>query len=85
MPTVLGVFKVAEISFFLQKPLTKDTAQMALILVFNGSPTAKKSFVHLSEADSQRKFRGLRINYGSKGIFNCSRVPPKPSKSVLEH
>ena len=40
MATVLGVFKVAQI-FFLQKPLTKDTAQMALFLIFNESTTAK--------------------------------------------
>ena len=36
----LGRFKVAQNSF-LQKPLTKDTAQMALFLVFNESVTAK--------------------------------------------
>ena len=41
MATVLGVFKVAQNSFFLQKPLTKDTAQMALSVVFNESATAK--------------------------------------------
>ena len=41
MAIVLGVFKVAQNSFFLQKPLTKDTAQMALFLVFNESATAK--------------------------------------------
>ena len=35
-----GCFKVAQNSF-LQKPLTKDTAQMALCLVFNESATAK--------------------------------------------
>ena len=40
MATVLGVFKVAQ-NFFLQKPLTKDTAQMSLFLVFNESATAK--------------------------------------------
>ena len=40
MPTVLGVFKVAQ-NFFLQKPLTKDTAQKALFLVFTESATAK--------------------------------------------
>ena len=40
MATVLGVFKVAQ-NFFLQKPLTKNTAQMALFLVFNESSTAK--------------------------------------------
>ena len=39
MATVLGVFKVAQNSF-LQKPLTKDTAQMALFLVFNERATA---------------------------------------------
>ena len=37
---VMCVFKVAQI-FFLQKPLTKDTAQMALFLVFNESTNAK--------------------------------------------
>ena len=41
MATVLGVYKVAQNSFFLQKPLTKDTEQMALFLVFNESATAK--------------------------------------------
>ena len=41
MATVLGVFKVAQNSFLLQKPLTKDTAQMPLFLVFNESATAK--------------------------------------------
>ena len=40
MATVLGVFNVAQ-NFFLQKPLTKDTTQMALFLVFNESTTAK--------------------------------------------
>ena len=40
MTTVLGVFKVAQ-KFFLQKPLTKDTAQMALFWVCNESATAK--------------------------------------------
>ena len=41
MATVLGVFKVAQNFFFLQKPLTNDTAQMALFLVLNESATAK--------------------------------------------
>ena len=41
MATVLGLFKVAQNSFFLQKHLTKDTAQMALFLVFHESATAK--------------------------------------------
>ena len=36
----LGVFKVAQ-TLFSQKPLTKDTAEMALILAFNESVTAK--------------------------------------------
>ena len=40
MTTVLGVFKVAQKSFS-RKTLTKDTAQMALFLVFNESATAK--------------------------------------------
>ena len=40
MAAILGVFQVAQI-FFLQKPLTKDTAQMALFLVFNENATAK--------------------------------------------
>ena len=34
------VFKVAQL-FFLQKPLTKDTAQIALLLVFNEGTNAK--------------------------------------------
>ena len=41
MATVLGVFKVAQNSIFLQKPLTKDTAQTALFLVIYESATAK--------------------------------------------
>ena len=40
MATVLG-FKMAQNSFFLQKALTKDTAQNALFLVVNESATAK--------------------------------------------
>ena len=40
MATVLGVLRWLK-TFFLQKPLTKDTAQMALFLVFNESATAK--------------------------------------------
>ena len=40
MATVLGVLKWFK-GLFLQKPLTKDTAQMALILVFNERGTAK--------------------------------------------
>ena len=34
-------FKVAQNSFFLQKPPTQDTAQMAIFLVFYESATAK--------------------------------------------
>ena len=50
MATVLGVFKVAQ-NFFLQKPLTKDTAQMALLLAFNESNTAKIALcTHLKPA-----------------------------------
>ena len=41
MATVLGVFKVAQNSFFLQKPVTKDNAQIASFLVINESATAK--------------------------------------------
>ena len=41
MATVLGVSKVAQNFLFPQKPLTKDTAQMASFLVFNESATAK--------------------------------------------
>ena len=40
MVTLLGVFKVAQNSF-LQKLLTKDSAQMALFLVFNEGIKAK--------------------------------------------
>ena len=43
MATVLSVFKVAQKSF-LQKPITKDTAQMALFLVFNESANTKIAF-----------------------------------------
>ena len=41
MATVLGVFEGGSKVFFLQKPLIKDTAQMALFVVFNESATAK--------------------------------------------
>ena len=40
MATVLDVFKVAQI-IFLQKPLTKNTAQIALFLVFNEGTNTK--------------------------------------------
>ena len=40
MATVLGVLRWLK-SLFSTKPLIKDTAQMALFLVFNGSATAK--------------------------------------------
>ena len=43
METGLGVLKVAY-NFLLQKPLTKDTAQMALFLVIYESVTAKIAF-----------------------------------------
>ena len=43
MATVLSLFKVAQ-SLFLQKPLTKDTPQMAFFfLVLNESATARLS------------------------------------------
>ena len=41
MAPVLGVFPGGSKLFFLQKPLTKDTAQMALFLVINKSAIAK--------------------------------------------
>ena len=40
MATVLGFLRWLKL-FFLQKPLTQDTAQMALFLVFNESATAE--------------------------------------------
>ena len=40
MATVLGVLWWLK-TLFLQKPLSKDTAQIALFLVFNESATAK--------------------------------------------
>ena len=40
MATVLGVLRWLK-TLFLQKPLTKVTAQMALFLVFNESATDK--------------------------------------------
>ena len=40
MATIVGVFKVAQ-SSFQEKPLTEDTAQLALFLVINESATAK--------------------------------------------
>ena len=41
MATVLGVFQGRSIVFFPQKPLIKDTAQMALFVAFYESATAK--------------------------------------------
>ena len=41
MATMLGVFYGGSNIFFLQKPLTKDTAQIALFLVFNEDTNAK--------------------------------------------
>ena len=38
---MLGVFLGGSNIFFLQKPLTKDTAQIALFLVFYEDPNAK--------------------------------------------
>ena len=43
MATVLDVFRWFKI-FFPQNPLTKDTAQMALFLVFNESANTKIAF-----------------------------------------
>ena len=40
MATVLGVLRWLK-TLFLQKPLTKDIAQMALFFVFNENATAK--------------------------------------------
>ena len=40
MATVLNVLRWLK-GLFLQKPLTKDIAQMAIFLVFNESATAK--------------------------------------------
>ena len=40
MTTALGVLRWLKV-FFMQKPLIKDTAQMALFLVINESATAK--------------------------------------------
>ena len=40
MATMLGVF-LRWLKHFLQKPLTKDTAQIALFLVFNEDTNAK--------------------------------------------
>ena len=41
MATMLGVFLKWFKSFFLQKPLTKDTEQIALFLAFNEGTNAK--------------------------------------------
>ena len=41
MATVLGVFLRWLKPFFLQKPLTKDTAQIALLLVFHEGANAQ--------------------------------------------
>ena len=41
MATMLDVFLGGSNIIFLQKPLTKDTAQIALILVFNEDTNAK--------------------------------------------
>ena len=40
MATVLGILKWLK-TVFLQKPLTKDIAQIALVLVFNEGTNAK--------------------------------------------
>ena len=42
MATVLGVFKVAQ-NCFLQKHLTKYTAQMTLFLIFKETAVAKRA------------------------------------------
>ena len=44
MATILGGFKGGSKLFFLQNPLTKDTAQMALFLVFNESANTEIAF-----------------------------------------
>ena len=59
MATALGVFKVAQNSFFLQKPLTKVTAQMALFLVFNESATDKIAFCAYLKQTLNGNFVGL--------------------------
>ena len=57
MATVLGGFKVAQNSF-LQKPLTKDAAQMALCLVFSESATAKTALCTNLKPTSNGNFMG---------------------------
>ena len=42
MATMLSVFSGGSNIFVLQKPLTKDTAQIALFLVFHEGANAKK-------------------------------------------
>ena len=58
MAIALGVFKVAQNSF-LQKPLTKDTVQMALFLVFNESGTAKIALCTYLKLTLNGNFVGL--------------------------
>ena len=61
MATVLGVFKVAQ-NYFSTKPLTKDTAQLALFLVFNESATAKIALCSYLRTTLNENYVSLGVN-----------------------
>ena len=80
MATVLGVFKVAQ-NVFLQKTLTKDTAQMALFLVFNESANTKTALCTYLRLTLNGNFVGwAQVQVLREYSIACG----KPSKSVLE-
>ena len=58
MATVESVLRWLK-RFFLQKPLTKDTAQMALFLVFNESANTKKALCTYLKLIINGNFVGL--------------------------
>ena len=57
MATALGVLRWLK-GLFLQKPLTKDTAQMALLLVFTESATAKIALCFYLKSTLNENFVG---------------------------
>ena len=58
MAIVLGVLRWLK-TLFLQTPLTKDTAQMALFLVFNESANTKKALCTYLKLIINGNFVGL--------------------------
>ena len=77
MATVLSVFKVAQKSF-LQKPLTKDTAQMALFLVFNDIANTKIAFCTYLNLTFNGNYFGHKLGY--KGNTQLLAVTAKAVK-----